>query len=230
MPSLSLPSSLYNPIFLYQKVVRLLMVGGVAMLLHGCETLPVATGGDTRLSKFDASNAELKYQEYTKLQQNWEIDGKFSFSSPQESGQGRYKWRRIHGGKADVLDKMRLFGPFGAKAVTIEVDQNHVKITSGQNSRMAQSVNELSMQMLGWMLPFEAMHYWVFGLPVEHSSARVAYDDAGQIRLMQQDGWEIQFSGSSELVNQVLQTPKRIKALHSASGTTVQLIVSKIRL
>ncbi len=199
----------------------------LSLLLSACQTVVVAPDGETRLQKFDSEAYTQRYQQRKSLEDKWLVEGKFSFSSPKESGQGRFKWSKDN--SAEVSDQLRLFGPFGAGMVKMEVFAGGARIDNGKSSLSANNIEQLSLDVLGWLLPYTELKYWLFALPIESSTAWVSFDDKNNVSVMQQSGWDIKFSGEKMLVldnGEKVRLPKKISAFHSETSSKVKLVVS----
>lgn len=89
---------------------------------------------------------------------------------------------------------LRLTGPFGVGALTLDGDDRLVAIKSKNIDLVTAEPEAVLAARTGWRLPLNALHYWVLGIPAPQSAADVALDADGRALSLQQAGWSIRYS------------------------------------
>ncbi len=110
------------------------------------------------------------------------------------------------GSKADLhwrqLDRerfeLRLSGPFGAGAVSIAGGPERVEVRTRDGSQFTTDPEQWIRERIGWALPVSGLRYWVIGLPAPGSPARIELNALGEIAVLQQDGWTLEYQEYQE--------------------------------
>jgi outer membrane lipoprotein LolB len=91
-------------------------------------------------------------------------------------------------------DEILLLAPLGQTMARIHRDAQEVTLDAAGKHHVAQDVEALTRQVLGWELPLAGLRYWVTGVPAPESAGEVRRNENGQIAVLHQDGWEIIYS------------------------------------
>lgn len=91
-------------------------------------------------------------------------------------------------------DEVLLLAPLGQTVARIHRDTQGVMLDESGKHHFAQNAEALTQQVLGWELPLSGLRYWVTGLPNSGSEADIQRDANGQVSVLRQDGWEINYS------------------------------------
>ena len=91
-------------------------------------------------------------------------------------------------------DELLLLAPLGQTVASIRRDAQGVTMDASGKQYVAQDVEALTHRVLGWALPLSGLRYWVIALPKNGSEADIQRDANGQITVLRQDGWEINYS------------------------------------
>ena len=186
----------------------------VSIALVGCATVaPVTTQGkpDTAL------------QQKLAALQHWNINGKLAVRSTAASESARIQWQQ-NGVRFDI----HLSGPAGLKATRIHGTPNDVRFEQGEQTLHANSIEELSQQLIGWPLPADKLTWWLRGLPAPDSTPqRTSYAPEGWLAALSQDGWNIHFSEPQQPRSDIT-LPSRIEA--TRDDTRITLIIKTWRL
>ena len=59
--------------------------------------------------------------------------------------------------------------------------------------RVADSAEQLLQRELRWHLPADALRYWVLGMRAPGAASEIEFNEDGEMALMRQSGWEIQY-------------------------------------
>jgi outer membrane lipoprotein LolB len=93
-----------------------------------------------------------------------------------------------------VEDEILLLAPLGQTVARIFSDAQGVLLEASGKQYFEQDAEALTERVLGWHLPLSGMRYWVLALPAAGSEAAIERDENGQIKVLRQDGWEINYT------------------------------------
>jgi len=93
-----------------------------------------------------------------------------------------------------VEDEILLLAPLGQTVARIYSDAQGVLLETSGKKYFEQDAETLTERVLGWHLPLSGMRYWVLALPAAGGGADVERAENGQIKVLRQDGWEINYT------------------------------------
>ena len=91
-------------------------------------------------------------------------------------------------------DEILLFAPLGQTVARIQRDSQGVMLDTSDKHYVAQDVEELTQQVLGWRLPLSGLEYWILALPAPAGAFDIERDDNGQISVLRQHGWAVSYT------------------------------------
>ncbi len=146
--------------------------------LSGCAVLMPSQGKDT----LQANLAELKH---------WQVRGKLSVRSPDDSVTGYLDWDQ---NKRDY--DIYIAGPFGQGATRLSGVPHSASLTlpGWDAPQFAESPEELMETYMGWNFPVSDIRYWVKGQPSPNAKSSAEFDEYGLLSVLRQHGWEIRYS------------------------------------
>jgi len=100
----------------------------------------------------------------------------------------------LHWVHSEGSDEILLLAPLGQTIARIRRDVQEVTLDAAGKHHVAQDVESLTRQVLGWELPLAGLRYWVTASPAAASTGDVRRNEHGQIAVLLQDGWEISYS------------------------------------
>lgn len=170
-----------------------LRVGLLVVLLGGCAAVPPVV---------EQAVSPLASQPSAK-QEGFHVTGRVAVQYDGQAFSGGLRWRHTV-----AADEMLLSSPLGQGVAQIVRDESGVTLVNAadQQTYHAQDAEELTEGVLGWRLPLSGMAYWVRGKPAPGTN-QPRYE-AGQLVRMDQDGWQIDYSGFSQANGELL--PKKI--------------------
>lgn len=155
------------------------------------------------------------HREYLSGLRHWTTAGKLALRSPQQSESASLLWQQV--GDATHL---RLSGPLGVAATTIDSDGREVQIRRGDEySQLVLDDRDSLYLHTGWDLPLGALPHWLKGIPdpAAKIDAMLLHPERGLLRELQQSGWTVEFEEYSEFDGLLLPTRLRIqRGEHSA--------------
>lgn len=150
----------------------------LALTLSACSTL-LPQGGKTAL------------QEQLSSLEAWQVRGKLSVVSPDDSVTGYLTWQQ----QQQEYD-LFISGPFGSGASRLQGDRNGAQLTlpGWKSPRKATTPEQLMLEHMGWNFPVSDIRFWVKGQPSPNGPVQTEFSDQGLLTRLQQHGWDIRYS------------------------------------
>ncbi len=183
--------------FMNNKMLRWYTLALMGLLMVGCAVLPPLSSED-QADRWQQRQAEL-------LQlQHWVIHGRIALRHNDEQWHANVRWRQDQ-----AHFDIQLFGPFGRDIARIQGNSEGVTLRTGEGEHyLAQHVDELTQQVLGWPLPAAGLRYWILGHPQPSRKHNLKLSPQGQLDALQQSGWEIRYERYHEAP---LHLPQRMR-------------------
>lgn len=159
----------------------------LALLLSACAPPVVrpGAGGDFAEGERTVSARESRLFERTQF----DLSGRIAISDGKDGGSGRFEWQQR--GPAYTL---RFVAPVSGRSWRLEVQPGQALLIESNGAvRVAGSAEELLQRELHWNLPADALRYWVLGMRAPEASSELEFGDDGELALLRQSGWEIQY-------------------------------------
>jgi outer membrane lipoprotein LolB len=151
----------------------------VILAFTGCATLKHAA---TPLSE-TAQQAKLK-----KLQ-SWQFSGALSITNHNSNSIVNVNWQQ----QADHYN-ITLTSLLNISGVKIIGNKNQITLIKSHEQQISANTPEGLMQKeLGWWLPLENVHYWLFGMQAPKVSYHATYYANGALQQLQQQRWQIDY-------------------------------------
>ncbi|WP_417598244.1 lipoprotein insertase outer membrane protein LolB [Oceanospirillum sp.] len=168
----------------------------VLILLAGCSTTEQLKQASTPFMDQHIRNfSQLTY---------FQIEGKIRLKTKESSDSANLQWQQ----QGDSYN-MTLSGPFGQTGARMEGSPYQVMLTIPDKGRFIdQSPEKLLYNHFGWDLPISSLLYWIRTLPAPGSGYQSELNQAQQIRLLQQDGWNIHYDRYHSVSSESLQSPE----------------------
>lgn len=100
----------------------------------------------------------------------------------------------VHWQHSDISDEILLFSPLGQTVAQIDRDAEGVRlVTSEQKTYYANSVEDLTEEVLGWRLPLSGLRFWVLGTHFPFTMSEKDLDRSGRTVAIRQNGWKITY-------------------------------------
>lgn len=143
------------------------------------------------------------------------------------TGSASVDWQQ----QADV-SKVKLSGPLGVGSLQLEYSGSQLKLQSSRGLRlMDDEAEEVLVRELGFVPPFDALRYWIRGLPAPgDAAAKEARDAEGMLLEIEQLGWRVRYD-RRVVVNTragALQLPQKFTATRDA--LQLKLVVDRWRI
>jgi len=149
----------------------------------------------------------------------FELNGRVAVRYEGDGYSGSLRWRH-----ADERDRLELYGPAGLLYARLSRDAAGASMEMSDGRRFQEAdAGALSRTVLGWELPLQQLRHWVFARPAPESApTRFELDADGRPKLLEQDGWKVNYLAYSVVGPDVL--PARMDLEYE--GLKVRLIVA----
>lgn len=168
---------------------------------------------------------------------NWNMKGKMGVKTAFKGGSATVIWDR-----ALSTHNVEIFGPFGGGRIRIAEDPFGATLTDNKkNVTIGETAYKLLYKEVGWPVPFDAMKYWVIGLPIPDVWAKWELNDQGYLGWLSQAGWEVTFEDYRDRGGVPMPRKIQLKALDGtvnlkfpdgkvSNTLNVKLVVQRLKL
>ena len=166
------------------KVVRTWLALATVLAMMACTTPAVKPETSTTAASFHA----LHLKQLEKIN-SFTLQGRIGIQTNPKGFSGSLIWQH-----ASHQDEIALYSPLGSQVASIFSSPAQITLLdSNGKSYQAADAETLTQEVLGWRLPLKGLSDWALGRPstspIEHS----AWNAQGQLTLLKQDGWTIEF-------------------------------------
>lgn len=173
----------------YKKRLFILLICTLTCLMVGCSHVPESK---TEQALSLPPNPSPAHRTKTAKKQ-WGLLGKIAIQKGEKGDSARFDWQVA---QEDFV--LHLAGPWGTEGITLRSTLEGVTLTDQAGKTYHDgSVEALSQNALGWPIPWEALKYWVQGLPAPQKSgeqpAQIFKNLEGQNLCILQRGWKIEY-------------------------------------
>lgn len=187
-------------------MIRFFLLVSLIALMQGCVSVPASKPVENTV-------ALSSHQQHLKLIstiQAFSLKGRIGVQTEGKGFSGGLQWQH-----ALAQDDIALYSPLGSQIANIKKTPATVTLEDAKgNSVTAADAESLTQKALGWKLPLTGLADWSLGRPNSSPIDSIAWDDAGQITRLVQDGWDIEYADyvafeGKQLPNKVyLRSPK----------------------
>ena len=156
--------------------------------------------------------------------QHWELRGRLAVRADERGGQASLTWKRDA-----AQHSIRLNGPLVRGVVRVTQDETGAQLQDAEQRVFhAASAEELLYRYTGWRLPLTNLNYWVRGVPVPGLPAIRELDDAGRLKTLRQQGWDVQYQEYVRFEGHEL--PNRLTLTYAPDPASMELPAMEVRL
>ena len=168
------------------------------LVLAGCAGQPQQAPGD---GSWQVRGAQL-----ARLEQ-WTASGKIALRTAEQAESASLLWQQM--GEAT---RLRLSGPLGVSATTIDSDGHQLEIRQGDDYSRWNLDDPNLAQPGGWDLPLRSLHHWLKGIPDPDLAVEsLQIDELSQLpQQLQQQGWTVEYQQFSSFGDYHLPTKLRV--------------------
>ncbi len=166
------------------RFARPLLALAVGAALGACaplRSLPSTEGQANAAAAWEQRRSSLEAYE------GFELQGRLAVKGGGLSGALRWQ-------QTGSRFRLRLAGPFGAGALSLEGDDALVAIKSKDVDLITAEPEAVLASRTGWRLPLTALRWWVLGLPAPDAPASLQLDGEGRPLGFSQLGWQLRYS------------------------------------
>lgn len=140
--------------------------------------------------------------------QAWQVDGKIALRTPEQAESATLHWQQ-----QETSTHIRLSGPVGFNLTTLDSDGSVLEIRQGDDVSRWQLDDPATYRDAPWQLPFNALHYWLKGVPAPQlATDAIAMDASGQLPAsISQQGWTVDYTDFAQFGPYLLPTRLRLQ-------------------
>ena len=116
---------------------------------------------------------------------------------------------------------MRIAGPFGAGALSLQGTPDEVAIKGKDIDLVTTEPARVLAARTGWRLPLDSLRWWALGLPAPQPKANITLDADGRALQISQADWVLRYSDYRSDTLPAL--PRRIEASQGEWSATLVL-------
>lgn len=173
-----------------------------SVLLSGCATAP-------QMPSVELNRLWQQHRQTLEQKNDWALTARIAASTEDDGWSGKLSWQQVDGNY-----QIHFQAPFGQGAMQLLGGPERVEMrTSDEQTIMADDVESLVFQQLGWRLPLKGLRYWVRGLPMPvtlstQAAPTLAFDEAGRLASLRQSQWQVNYEAYHRVGDIVL--PKKV--------------------
>ena len=173
------------------QVLKHSLVAVLVLLLVACETTPTKQDNAPREAWLtDSAFFQASYASHANLAA-WRYSAKVGVVAPDGAEQANMIWVF----ERPTSNVVRLFGPLGLGAIKIEFDEQGVTLSDRKGLlHKGHNAQQLLEDIVGLSIPVDALHYWLFSLPLPNAAYDYRLDQESQLGVLRQLGWVINYS------------------------------------
>jgi outer membrane lipoprotein LolB len=186
-----------------------LKIAGRLLILATVSATVACTGPATKADAISAPPS-LNAIHLKQLEQisSFTLQGRIGIQTNPKGFSGSLIWQH-----ATSKDEIALYSPLGSQVASIFSSPTHITLLdSNGKSYQAIDAETLTQDVLGWRLPLKGLSDWALGRPsaspIEHST----WNAQGQLTLLKQDGWTIEFDNYLQQGNHTLPSKIYLKS------------------
>lgn len=166
-----------------------------------------------------ASNKTLATKPHGAIPTSFGLSGSIAAKSHQKGWTAMIDWQQ----SAPHAYHITLIGPMGSQAVRIEEQHGVVTYQEGAKKLTSSKGDDLLAKQTGIHLPVNNLYYWVRGLPAPGAVTSAVRDTNGQLRILKQSGYTIEYNEYIRVQEHIL--PKKIRL--DGKDVVVKLVVKQ---
>jgi len=166
--------------------MRTLLSLALALLLSAC-TSPALKPVD------DPQATWQQRSQWLEGVSHWDIEGRIAIRSYDQAVNANLHWKQ----DGDIF-AIEITGPLGQGGVSLNGAPGTARLISGEVNEMASDAQELLFTHTGYVVPIDALKYWIRGLPQPDSGSQHSLDGQGRLAQLSQDHWKVRFRSYEE--------------------------------
>lgn len=154
-------------------------------------TAMMACTGPAVKPEISSTSISLNAQHLKQLEKinRFTLQGRIGIQTNPKGFSGSLIWQH-----ASHQDEIALYSPLGSQVASILSSPAQITLLdSNGKSYHAADAETLTQEVLGWRLPLKGLSDWALGRPSNSPIEHSAWNAKGQLTLLKQDGWTIEF-------------------------------------
>lgn len=136
----------------------------------------------------DPQQSWQHYSQWLGRLTHWDIQGRIALRSYDQAVNANLHWKQDGDSYA-----IELTGPLGQGGVSLQGTADSARLITGDVDEVATDAQALLFAHTGYVLPLEALRYWIRGLPQPDVGSQHTLDDQGRLAQVQQAPWQVRF-------------------------------------
>lgn len=153
------------------------------------------------------NDAAVKVASKADRVKSWDLSGAIAAKNGKKAWSASINWMQRGQGSYQI----RMFGPLGSGTVLIEKNGGVVNFRDGPKSASSTNAEQLLLKQTGVRLPVNSLFYWVRGVPAPGAVQTATRDANGNLQVLRQGGYTIQYGGYTTVGNLVLPSQIRLQ-------------------
>ncbi len=175
------------------------LIAGLTIFIAGCATTGRLPVSDLSWDQRAAGLAALDH---------WQAQGRLAIRADDESWNASLNWRQT-----GEHYEIQVSAPLGQGAARLVSDGVRVTMElPDEPAVIADDVELLLQQRLGWYVPVNGLRYWLTGRPDPRYVSQFELDGASRLSRLQQGGWSIVYQRYAAVDG--LELPVKIELLN----------------
>lgn len=134
---------------------------------------------------------------------HWDIEGRIAIRSYDQAVNANLRWKQ----DGDVF-AIEITGPLGQGGVSLNGAPGSARLISGDVDDVATDAQALLYLHTGYVVPIDALKYWIRGLPQPDGGSQHSLDNQGRLAQLEQDQWKVRFRAYEQYESHTL--PKKV--------------------
>ena len=160
----------------------LLLAGlAVALMLAGCQTVPVAPAPSVAWTVRRPALQHLN---------RFGLHGRVAVAVDKQGFNAGLRWSQ-----SGAMTRLALTGPLGAGGVEVTAEGADLSVVTSSGKRLDAAAARTELEdKLGFEPPISSLRYWVLGVPDPGAPASVQLDPQQRLIRLTQEGWQIDYA------------------------------------
>ncbi|MFT5110859.1 MAG: outer membrane lipoprotein LolB [Parasphingorhabdus sp.] len=187
-------------------ILRRMGLALIVLSLSACATIKKPGGA---VMSPDIEKAWQQHLEDMEDVDSWDIKGKMAVRTADDGGSATFLWLRKQSDH-----RIEMYGPFGGGRAVIAQNHQGANLRDNKKNYFEDKNAELLLyRRVGWHVPFNAMNFWMKGVPMPGPVKHLELGADGKALAFQQDGWDVRYLDYTERLGLVVPRKMFLTAL-----------------
>ncbi len=165
---------------------------------------------------------------------SWQMKGRLAARVDRQGDSASFVWDR-----EQEQHNIELFGPLGSGRVFLTQSNGQASIRDKDSYVIGDSLEQVLFENVGWLVPFEAINYWITGKPDPNNTVSNQQFEGDSLIGFEQSSWQVDYQNFKSFGTITIPTKITIQATpdyleqlsqdlnKTVSKVTVKLIVKE---